>query len=102
VHCSLQLLQPSSHCVRVTVQKTVVVEHAVVKVVRSREHLTNIVRARMEKGKVGGTAMNETSSRSHIILAIVVESIDKRTGSMTTGKVRSSALPPPLAAIAAT
>jgi len=91
----------TGHCVCVSWQGTVVVEHAVVKEVKTPEELMGLVDAGTERRVVASTAMNQESSRSHMIVSIGIESVDKDKN-LITGKV---GFPPPphpsLAALAA-
>jgi len=103
VHCALQLLQSSCHCVRAAAQGMVVVENAMVKSRTSREQLMRIVKAGMEKRVVSSTAMNKESSRSHMIISIVIESVDKKTQSTEHGQgALLLPFPTSLASVAAT
>ena len=51
------------------------------------EDLNNIIQRGSERRHTSGTQMNEESSRSHLILSIVIESTNLQSQSAARGKV---------------
>lgn len=51
------------------------------------EELQGIIQRGSERRHTSGTQMNEESSRSHLILSIVIESTNLQTQSVAKGKV---------------
>lgn len=53
------------------------------------EELKSIIQRGSEQRHTSGTQMNEKSSRSHLILSIIIESTNLQTQSVARGKVSS-------------
>ena len=65
----------------------VFVENVTTIPISTLEELRMIIERGSERRHVSGTNMNEESSRSHLILSVVIESIDLQTQSVARGKV---------------
>ncbi|KAL4376090.1 hypothetical protein GQ457_02G012940 [Hibiscus cannabinus] len=65
----------------------VAVENATVLPISTFEELKSIIQRGSERRHTSGTQMNEESSRSHLILSIVIESTDLQTQSVARGKL---------------
>ena len=65
----------------------VVVENATVLLISSYDELRNIIERGSEQRHTTGTMMNEQSSRSHLILSIIIESTNLQTQTISRGKV---------------
>ncbi|XP_010555139.1 PREDICTED: kinesin-like protein KIN-14E isoform X3 [Tarenaya hassleriana] len=65
----------------------VFVENVTTIPVSKLEELKDIIERGSERRHVSGTNMNEESSRSHIVLSVVLESIDLQTQSTARGKL---------------
>lgn len=65
----------------------VMVENATVLSISTREELEVVVAKGLEKRHTSGTQMNAESSRSHLILSIVVESTNLQTQVQVKGKL---------------
>ena len=65
----------------------VVVSGAIVKEAFSAEDLMDIFEKGSSARHVASTKMNSESSRSHLILSIVIESTNLTSGAITNGKV---------------
>ena len=63
------------------------VENATVVSITTYEELKSIIQRGSERRHTTGTLMNEESSRSHLILSIVIESTNLQTQSIARGKV---------------
>lgn len=61
--------------------------HASLKTVSSPGELMQLVQAGADKRVVGRTALTLESSRSHMIISLVVYGLDKKTGAVSTSKV---------------
>lgn len=68
-------------------QGMVSVENTTVLPISSYEDLRTIIVRGSERRHTSGTQMNEESSRSHLILSIVIESTNLQTQSVARGKV---------------
>jgi len=68
----------------------ITVENVTVANISTFEELRNIIQKGSEQRHISGTHMNEESSRSHLILSIVIESTNLQTQSVAKGKVISS------------
>lgn len=68
-------------------QGMVFVENVTTIPISTLEELRMIIERGSERRHVSGTNMNEESSRSHLILSVVIESIDLQTQSAARGKV---------------
>lgn len=64
-----------------------VVENATLVPVNSMEELEYFVAKGVEKRHTSGTQMNAESSRSHLILSIIIESTNLQTQVLLRGKV---------------
>lgn len=65
----------------------VVVEGLITKSAQSADELYSIFEAGSARRKVATTKMNAESSRSHLVIGIVVETTNKQTGQVTLGKL---------------
>lgn len=65
----------------------VAVENVTVLSISTYEELTSIIQRGSEQRHISETQMNEESSRSHLILSIVIESTNLQTQSVARGKV---------------
>ncbi|CAJ2635980.1 unnamed protein product [Trifolium pratense] len=65
----------------------VVVENVTVMSISTIEELNNIIQKGSERRHISGTQMNEESSRSHLILSIVIESTNLQSQSVARGKL---------------
>ncbi|XP_028776745.1 kinesin-like protein KIN-14I [Neltuma alba] len=65
----------------------VVVENVTVLPISNMEELNSIIQRGSERRHTSGTQMNEESSRSHLILSVVIESTNLQTQSMARGKL---------------
>lgn len=68
-------------------QGMVVVENVTVLSISSYDELRNIIERGSEQRHTTGTMMNEQSSRSHLILSIIIESTNLQSQSVSRGKV---------------
>jgi len=71
----------------------VVVENVTVMPISTIEELNNIIQRGSERRHISGTQMNDESSRSHLILSIVIESTNLQSQSVARGKVYFSFSP---------
>lgn len=67
-----------------------VVENATLLPISSHEELEAIVHKGLERRHTSGTQMNAESSRSHLILSVIVESTNRQSQVLVKGKVRAS------------
>lgn len=65
----------------------VVVENVTVMSISTIEELNSIIQRGSERRHISGTQMNDESSRSHLILSIVIESTNLQSQSVARGKV---------------
>ncbi|CAK9211010.1 unnamed protein product [Sphagnum troendelagicum] len=65
----------------------VVVENATLVPIVSRDELESIVAKGLEKRHTSGTQMNAESSRSHLILSVIIESTNLQTQVLVRGKL---------------
>ncbi|KAI9113869.1 hypothetical protein K1719_015120 [Acacia pycnantha] len=65
----------------------VVVENVTVLPISTMEELNDIIERGSEQRHTSGTQINEESSRSHLILSVVIESTNLQTQSMARGKL---------------
>merc|ERR1711871_266834 len=56
-------------------------------IARTPSELNGILESGMRKRRVGSTKMNSESSRSHLVSSILIESIDRKTKLVTSGKL---------------
>lgn len=63
------------------------VENVTVISISTHDELTNIIEKGSEQRHTTGTLMNEESSRSHLILSVVIESTNLQTQSVARGKL---------------
>jgi len=63
------------------------VENVTVVSIATFEELQSIIQRGSDKRHISGTQMNEESSRSHLILSVVIESTNLQTQSVARGKV---------------
>lgn len=68
-------------------QGMVVVENVTILSISSYDELKSIIERGSEQRHTTGTLMNEQSSRSHLILSVVIESTNLQTQSVARGKV---------------
>lgn len=66
----------------------VTVENATVIPISTYEDLKNVIQRGTDQRHTTETLMNEASSRSHLILSIVIESTNLQTQSIARGKVK--------------
>ena len=69
-------------------QGMVSVENASLLSVASLEEMQNIITKGQERRHVAETQMNEESSRSHLVLSVIIESTNLQNQAQTKGKVR--------------
>jgi hypothetical protein len=69
-------------------QGMVVVENATLIPVTTQEELDAIVAKGFEKRHTSGTQMNSESSRSHLILSVIIESTNLQSQVLLRGKVK--------------
>jgi len=65
----------------------VAVENVTIVSISTAEELNNIIQRGAEQRHTSGTRMNDESSRSHLILSIVIESTNLQSQSTARGKV---------------
>lgn len=65
----------------------VAVENVTVVSITTVEELNNIIQRGSEQRHTSGTQMNDESSRSHLILSIVIESTNLQSQAVARGKV---------------
>ncbi|KAI4314690.1 hypothetical protein L6164_027576 [Bauhinia variegata] len=65
----------------------VTVENVTVLSISTMEELNNIIQRGSEQRHTSGTQMNDESSRSHLILSIIIESINLQSQSVARGKL---------------
>ncbi|XP_024529488.1 kinesin-like protein KIN-14I [Selaginella moellendorffii] len=65
----------------------VVVENVTLIPVSTREELDNLIQKGLEKRHTSGTQMNAESSRSHLVLSIIIESTNMQTQNVVKGKL---------------
>ncbi|KAL9229698.1 hypothetical protein vseg_005137 [Gypsophila vaccaria] len=65
----------------------VTVENATIVHISTFEELKSVIQKGSEQRHISGTQMNEESSRSHLILSIVIESTNLQTQSLARGKL---------------
>ncbi|KOM32029.1 hypothetical protein LR48_Vigan01g158500 [Vigna angularis] len=65
----------------------VVVENVTIMSISTIEELNNIIQRGSERRHISGTQMNDESSRSHLILSIVIESTNLQSQSVARGKL---------------
>lgn len=65
----------------------VTVENVTTVSISTMEELNSIIQRGSERRHTSGTQMNEESSRSHLIMSIVIESINLQSQSAARGKV---------------
>lgn len=63
------------------------IENATVISITTHEELKSIIQRGSERRHTTGTLMNEESSRSHLILSVVVESTNLQSQAIAKGKV---------------
>ena len=66
----------------------VLVENVTVLSISTYEELKDIIHRGSEQRHTSGTQMNEESSRSHLILSVIIESTNLQTQSVARGKVK--------------
>ncbi|KAL0643368.1 hypothetical protein Bca4012_041658 [Brassica carinata] len=85
------LLPKSARRLKLEIKKDskgmVFVENVTTIPISTLEELRMIIERGSERRHVSGTNMNEESSRSHLILSVVIESIDLQTQSVARGKL---------------
>lgn len=65
----------------------VTIENVTVLSISTYDELKSIIQRGSEQRHTSGTQMNEESSRSHLILSVVIESTNLQTQSVARGKV---------------
>lgn len=68
-------------------QGMVVVENATIVSISTYEELRTIIEKGSEQRHTTETLMNEQSSRSHLILSVIIESTNLQTQAVSRGKV---------------
>lgn len=63
------------------------VDNVTVASISTIEELKNIIQQGSERRHTSGTQMNDESSRSHLVLSIVIESTNLQTQAVSRGKV---------------
>lgn len=63
------------------------IENITIASISTFEELKNIIYRGLEQRHTSETQMNEESSRSHLILSIIIESTNLQTQSVSKGKV---------------
>lgn len=63
------------------------IENVTIKHISSHEELQDIIARGSERRHIGGTHMNEESSRSHLIFSIIIESTNLQTQALAKGKL---------------
>ncbi|KAK9670510.1 hypothetical protein RND81_13G206100 [Saponaria officinalis] len=85
------LLPKNSKRMKLDVKKDskgmVTVENATIVHISTIEELKSVIQKGSEQRHISGTQMNEESSRSHLILSIVIESTNLQTQSLARGKL---------------
>ncbi|XP_077222024.1 kinesin-like protein KIN-14E [Tasmannia lanceolata] len=85
------LLPKNSNRMKLEIKKDskgmVCVENVTVVPISSHEHLASTILRGSEQRHTSGTRMNEKSSRSHLILSIVIETTNLQTQSLSRGKL---------------
>lgn len=71
-------------------QGMVSVENVTVVSISTYEELKTIIQRGSEQRHTTGTLMNEQSSRSHLIVSVIIESTNLQTQAIARGKVRAS------------
>lgn len=66
------------------------VENVTVVSISTYEELKTIIQRGSEQRHTTGTLMNEQSSRSHLIVSVIIESTNLQTQAIARGKVRAS------------
>lgn len=69
-------------------QGMVSVENVTVVSISTYEELRTIIQRGSEQRHTTGTLMNEQSSRSHLIVSVIIESTNLQTQAIARGKVR--------------
>ena len=65
------------------------IQNAVIKHVSTVDELQNVFDAGSKNRHVASTKMNAESSRSHLIIGIVIETTNLLTGAVLKGKVKT-------------
>lgn len=65
----------------------VTVENVTTVSISTEDELNSIIQKGSERRHTSGTQMNEESSRSHLILSVVIESVNLQSQSSARGKV---------------
>lgn len=65
------------------------IENVTVVSISNYDELKSIIQRGSEQRHTSGTHMNEESSRSHLVLSIVIESTNLQTQSVARGKVHA-------------
>jgi hypothetical protein len=63
------------------------VENITVLSISTHEELKSVIQRGSEQRHTSGTQMNEESSRSHLIVSVIIESTNLQTQSVARGKV---------------
>ncbi|WZZ37525.1 hypothetical protein YC2023_020926 [Brassica napus] len=82
-----KILKRDSNRFSFSLKGMVFVENVTTIPISTLEELRMIIERGSERRHVSGTNMNEESSRSHLILSVVIESIDLQTQSASRGKL---------------
>ncbi|CAN1175671.1 Kinesin-like protein KIN-14E [Linum perenne] len=79
--------KPSKLDIKKDSKGMVSIENVTVKSISTFEDLKTIIQRGSERRHTSGTQMNEESSRSHLILSVVIESTNLQTQSVARGKI---------------
>lgn len=79
--------EPPELKVRVDAKRKVTVDNSVILKFETAEEMQTFCDAAEMTRRVRKTGLNEESSRSHLIFALICTSTDKKTGKKTTGKL---------------
>lgn len=86
-NCRLQQGKPARLEIKKDPKGMVTVPGATVLEVTSAKELLDIIDRAQQRRHVSSTQMNRESSRSHLIMSIVIESTNLQTQNMTKGKL---------------
>lgn len=80
-------VEPPELKVRVDAKKRVTIDNVCVKKFESAQDLLNYMDEAEETRRTRKTGLNEASSRSHLVFALMIEQTDKKTGKKVKGKL---------------
>jgi hypothetical protein len=79
--------EPPELKVRVDAKRKVTIDNSVILKFDTQQEMQDFCDAAEETRRVRRTGLNEESSRSHLIFALICTATDKKTGKKTTGKL---------------